>query len=86
MPGDSSPARSAAPASGTVLEVRDLSVEYLLEHGTVLAVDQAVRAAAASHLFAPECKKWLLQLAFGSSEAREAQQVGADQAGKQDIS
>ncbi len=40
VPGDSSPAGSAAPASGTVLEVRDLSVEYLLEHGTVLAVDQ----------------------------------------------
>jgi peptide/nickel transport system ATP-binding protein len=38
VPGDNSPA--AAPASGTVLEVRDLSVEYLLEHGTVLAVDQ----------------------------------------------
>jgi len=30
----------AVPASGTVLEVRDLSVEYLLEHGTVLAVDE----------------------------------------------
>ena len=40
MPGDSSPLGSAAPASGTVLEVRDLSVEYLLERGTVLAVDQ----------------------------------------------
>ena len=40
MPGDSSLAMSAAPASGTVLEVRDLSVEYLLERGTVLAVDQ----------------------------------------------
>ena len=40
MPGDSSPAKSAAPASGTVLEVRDLSVEYLVERGTVLAVDQ----------------------------------------------
>jgi peptide/nickel transport system ATP-binding protein len=40
VPGDSSPAGPAAPASGTVLEVRDLSVEYLLEHGTVLAVDQ----------------------------------------------
>ena len=26
--------------SGNVLEVRDLSVEYLLERGTVLAVDQ----------------------------------------------
>jgi peptide/nickel transport system ATP-binding protein len=40
VPGDSSPARSAALTSGTVLEVRDLSVEYLLERGTVLAVDQ----------------------------------------------
>jgi len=40
VPGDSSPLGSAAPASGTVLEVRDLSVEYLLERGTVLAVDQ----------------------------------------------
>jgi len=40
VPGDSSPARPAAPASGTVLEVRDLSVEYLLERGTVLAVDR----------------------------------------------
>jgi peptide/nickel transport system ATP-binding protein len=36
VPGDSSP---AGAASGTVLEVRDLSVEYLLEQGTVLAVD-----------------------------------------------
>ena len=40
VPGDSSPAAPVARASGTVLEVRDLSVEYLLEHGTVLAVDQ----------------------------------------------
>jgi len=38
VPGDSSLA--AAPSSGTVLEVRDLSVEYLLEQGTVMAVDQ----------------------------------------------
>ncbi len=32
-------ARSAAGLSGTVLEVRDLSVEYAMERGTVLAVD-----------------------------------------------
>ena len=40
VPGDSSPAAPVARASGTVLEVRDLSVEYLLERGTVLAVDR----------------------------------------------
>jgi peptide/nickel transport system ATP-binding protein len=32
-------AESAARSSGTVLEVRDLSVEYLMERGTVRAVD-----------------------------------------------
>jgi len=40
VPGDNPPAGLAVPASGSVLEVRDLSVEYLLEQGTVLAVDQ----------------------------------------------
>jgi peptide/nickel transport system ATP-binding protein len=37
VPDDNPP---AGPASGTVLEVRDLSVSYLMERGTVLAVDQ----------------------------------------------
>jgi peptide/nickel transport system ATP-binding protein len=37
VPGDYPP---AGPASGTVLEVRDLSVCYLMERGTVLAVDR----------------------------------------------
>jgi peptide/nickel transport system ATP-binding protein len=40
VPGDSAPVGPPVPQAGTVLEVRDLSVEYLLEHGTVLAVDQ----------------------------------------------
>ncbi len=40
VPGDSAPVGPPVPRAGTVLEVRDLSVEYLLEHGTVLAVDQ----------------------------------------------
>ncbi|HKR71557.1 MAG TPA: ATP-binding cassette domain-containing protein, partial [Streptosporangiaceae bacterium] len=40
MPADSAPARSAAPRAGVVLEVRDLSVEYIMERGTVLAVDE----------------------------------------------
>jgi peptide/nickel transport system ATP-binding protein len=40
VPGNDSLAGSASPASGTVLEVRDLSVEYLLERGEVLAVDR----------------------------------------------
>jgi len=37
---DAPPPGSASPVSGTVLEVRDLSVEYLLERGEVLAVDR----------------------------------------------
>jgi peptide/nickel transport system ATP-binding protein len=40
VPGDSPPAGAAVPASGSILEVRDLSVEYLLERGIVLAVDK----------------------------------------------
>jgi peptide/nickel transport system ATP-binding protein len=39
VPGDNPPAGRAGRASGTVLEVRDLSVEYIMERGTVLAVD-----------------------------------------------
>jgi peptide/nickel transport system ATP-binding protein len=39
VPGDSAPAGPAVPRSGTVLEVRDLSVEYIMDRGTVLAVD-----------------------------------------------
>jgi peptide/nickel transport system ATP-binding protein len=31
---------TTGPASGTVLEVRDLSVEYFIDRGTVLAVDR----------------------------------------------
>ena len=54
--------------------------------GGVTRVTSLLDEEPKHRLFAPECKKWLLQLAFGSSEAREAQQVGADQAGKQDIS
>ena len=54
--------------------------------GGVTRVTSLLGEEPKHRLFAPECKKWLLQLAFGSSEAREAQQVGADQAGKQDIS
>ena len=38
VPGDSCPP-SRRPASGTILEVRDLSVEYIMERGTVRAVD-----------------------------------------------
>ena len=37
VPGNSP---ATGPAAPTVLEVRDLSVEYLLERGTVLAVDE----------------------------------------------
>ena len=39
VPGDSAPAGPAVPRAGTVLEVRDLSVEYIMDRGTVLAVD-----------------------------------------------
>jgi peptide/nickel transport system ATP-binding protein len=39
-PGEGFQGNASAGISGTVLEVRDLSVEYLLERGTVLAVDQ----------------------------------------------
>src|SRR5215467_7697393 len=40
VPADSAPGGPAAPRTGNVLEVRDLSVEYIMERGTVLAVDQ----------------------------------------------
>src|SRR5215831_5713965 len=39
VPGDSTPGGPAVPRTGNVLEVRDLSVEYIMERGTVLAVD-----------------------------------------------
>jgi peptide/nickel transport system ATP-binding protein len=39
VPGDSALAGPAVPRAGTVLEVRDLSVEYIMDRGTVLAVD-----------------------------------------------
>ena len=39
-PGDGPRDGSATRLSGTVLEVRDLSVEYVMERGTVLAVDR----------------------------------------------
>jgi peptide/nickel transport system ATP-binding protein len=39
-PGEGFQGNASGGISGTVLEVRDLSVEYLLERGTVLAVDQ----------------------------------------------
>jgi peptide/nickel transport system ATP-binding protein len=40
VPGDSPSTGPATAASGSILEVRDLSVEYLLERGTVRAVDE----------------------------------------------
>jgi peptide/nickel transport system ATP-binding protein len=39
VPGDSAFVGPPVSRAGTVLEVRDLSVEYILERGTVLAVD-----------------------------------------------
>jgi peptide/nickel transport system ATP-binding protein len=39
-PGEGFQGSGLAGTTGSVLEVRDLSVEYLLERGTVLAVDQ----------------------------------------------
>jgi peptide/nickel transport system ATP-binding protein len=39
-PGDGARDGSATRLSGTVLEVRELSVEYIMERGTVLAVDR----------------------------------------------
>jgi peptide/nickel transport system ATP-binding protein len=39
-PGEDVLSTGPADSTGTVLEVRDLSVEYLLERGTVLAVDR----------------------------------------------
>jgi peptide/nickel transport system ATP-binding protein len=39
VPGDSAPVGPPVPRAGTVLEVRDLSVEYIMDRGTVLAVD-----------------------------------------------
>ena len=39
-PAEGFPGSGTAGRTGTVLEVRDLSVEYIMERGTVLAVDQ----------------------------------------------
>jgi len=39
-PGEGVLSTGPATPTGTMLEVRDLSVEYLLERGTVLAVDR----------------------------------------------
>jgi peptide/nickel transport system ATP-binding protein len=39
VPGHSAPGGPAIPRASTVLQVHDLSVEYILERGTVLAVD-----------------------------------------------
>jgi peptide/nickel transport system ATP-binding protein len=40
VPGDSAPGGNAGSRQDTVLEVRDLSVEYFIDSGTVLAVDR----------------------------------------------
>jgi hypothetical protein len=50
--------------------------------GAVHRVSSLLRKEPRHQLFAPDCKKWLLRLAFGPREAKEAKEAKAAEAAK----
>lgn len=61
-------------------EVDPVEGQALLDSGLAAAVAQVaahLRKEPRHELFAPDCKKWLLRLAFSPSEAKEARETSA---------
>lgn len=86
-----------AAAAGAVAGLRDsfrasrqpdldpLAGQAVLDAGLTEAearVNARLRKEPRHQLFAPDCKKWLLKLAFGPSEAKEAREARQAQADK----
>lgn len=87
----------AAAAAGAVAGVRDsfrasrradldpAEGQAVLDAGLTEAVARVtahLRKEPRHELFAPDCKKWLLKLAFGPSEAKEAKEARAGKEAK----
>jgi hypothetical protein len=66
--------------AGRRADVDPAEAQALLDSGLTTAVTRVtslLRKEPRHELFAPDCKKWLLRLAFGPSEAKEAKEAKA---------